>query len=446
MLKERIKSRLVEFIKYDYQWAKFPFAWLSMLRAWLFLATKQYGRAFDTVSSTFCTGWSGSFSPAVTMVKKYYGDGSDNSARKSIYHECIDSIIPLGNTKKFFKEPEKLFEGMLIILKAHSDNEKGILLIKYSYYFALFAKLFNWNIVAEKYHIVLEPSWAGFCDKGILIYTELPHKVYVMTFEDRDKRFLQAISTNLTPVDIGPSWWIDHRLFKSPDKVIRDIDVLMIASWSDFKRHHQFFKALAKLKKQGYKYTVALAGYPGQWILDDIKSMAKYHSVFDQISFYECIPSNEVSNLMCRSKVNVLWSRFEGNNRSIIEGMFCDTPCILREGHNYGQHYDYINSQTGIFSTEGDFPKNLKYMIKNHKNFSPREYVLNHRSCEAATDILNRALKTEVISGGGRWTRDAVIKVNALHGMSYHDSEDYKRFYHDYEFLASQVREQYKPD
>ena len=444
MFKERAKSRLIEFIKYDLQWAKRPVVWLSQLRAWQLSVSNQHSRAFDIISTTFRTGWPGSFSPAVNAARRIFKDAQNESIKELIIKENINATTALERTKKFFDDPENLFEGVIIILKSCSHEEKGVLLIKYSYYFPLFAKLFHWEAIADKYHIVLEPSWAGYCEKNILMYTALPGKVYVMTYEDRDAHFINTINTNLKTVDVGPSWWVDHRQFKPSATKNRDIDILMIAAWADFKRHYQFFRAISELKKEGCEYKVVLAGYPGDKCMDDIKSMAKHFGVFEQTTFYEWIPPEHVSELMQRAKVNVLWSRFEGNNRSIIEGMFCGTPCILREGHNYGQHYDYINPKTGILSSESALPKNLKYMVENYQRFSPRDYVLNHRSCEVATKKLNDEIKANVISDGGVWNEGIVKKVNELHGMRYFNPEERQKFQGDYNFLASMIRKQYK--
>ena len=93
-----------------------------------------------------------------------------------------------------------------------------------------------------------------------------------------------------------------------------------------------------------------LVGYPMGQTKDDVCERAKYYGVFDQLEIHESITSEEVNTHFSRAKVNVLWSRREGWNRAIIEGMFAGVPCVLRKGHNYGFRYPYINANTGCYS------------------------------------------------------------------------------------------------
>ncbi len=443
MLKQTIKNKIIEIVKFDYQQLKFPLVWLMRLRAAWLNAQGKHVQAFDVLSSTFATGWAGSFAPICNHAKALYSDNEDKKQlREKIHREFIDSVEPLSISEKFFTDPSLLLEAIFIVIKPYKENEKGVLLLNYSYYFALLPKFFDLKAVTERYFIVLEPSWAGFFDKGILLYSDIEDEVFVMTYEDRDRKLLDTINNNITPVDIGPSWWVDHRMFQPEEGVERDIDIIMVAAWEAYKRHREFFLALAKLRKQGHKYKVVLCGYGGE--LDYIKGQAEKIGVADQITYHTKIPPQEVAKLLNRSKVNVLWSRFEGNNRAIIEGMFCDTPCILRKGHNYGQQYDYINPKTGVFAAEHELASTLKHIIENYDTFSPREYVMENRCCIKATEILNNDIKQVALKRGMPWTEDLRIKVNALDGMTYFDEGDSEYFKDDYAYLTSCIKEEYR--
>jgi glycosyltransferase involved in cell wall biosynthesis len=164
----------------------------------------------------------------------------------------------------------------------------------------------------------------------------------------------------------------------------KDVDIIMIASWAWFKRHHRFFSALSKVYSKGEKAKVVLVGYPTDSTRDDILSLAKHFGIHAQLELYEWLSPEEVNAQLNRAKVNVIWSRKEGSNRAIIEGMFAGVPCILREGHNYGYRYPYINSQTGCFASEEELPNKLIGMIHNYQKFSPRDWVLSNMSCQKA--------------------------------------------------------------
>jgi glycosyltransferase involved in cell wall biosynthesis len=157
----------------------------------------------------------------------------------------------------------------------------------------------------------------------------------------------------------------------------------------------------------------------------------------DSVEFYETIPTEQVANLLMRSKVNLLWSRFEGNNRSIIEGMFCDTPVVIREGHNFGYKYPYINSLTGVFSSENELPQILESIISGKLNFSPRDYVKKQHNYLVAIKQIEDAIKEFETSSELLPNCDG--KINRLSSMSYLDTVTAEKYIEDYHFLKSTI-------
>jgi len=138
-----------------------------------------------------------------------------------------------------------------------------------------------------------------------------------------------------------------------------------------------------------------------------------------------------------RAKVNVLWSRREGVNRAIIEGMLAGTPCLVREGLNYGYRYPHINAQTGRFSTEKNLSDNLFEMIEHHGQYSPRDWVLANMSCLKTAARLNETIKAKAKELRENWAADIVPKVNELNCVRYYHISDEQRFAKDYDFLRS---------
>lgn len=330
---------------------------------------------------------------------------------------------------------------MAIVLKPSSTNARGVICIVYSYAFPLFARLFDIERIAKSYFLVLEPSWSGYCDMDVLCYCQIPRPVFVQAYEPRDSEFILNLKSNLIPVPLSANWWVDHRTFKPLPGIAKDADVVMVAGWADFKRHHRFFQGVKRLRSRKLTVKVVLIGYPMGRTKDDINEAAKHYGVNDQLEVYEWITQQEVNVLLNRSKVNVIWSRREGVNRAIIEGMFAGVPCILREGFNYGYPYPYINRETGCYSSEEELPDKLFWMIENYRQFAPREWVMKHMSCQRATAILSEAIKERALKCGETWTRDLAVKVNGVHGMSYWDDKDLQTFESDYQFLASTIRD-----
>lgn len=427
-----LKDRLIEGVKYDYNIIKYPLVFIARAATVVLLLFGKHDQVFQMASNVYRTGWAGSYSFGLWAARYYFVTHPEKG--RALVDKMIDEIPVLERTKKFFDDPATMLNGIVNVLKSPDGEEKGVLLLNYSYYFPLFLKFYDLNAISQQYNIVLEPSWAGFCELNILAYSVLDSPVFLQTYEDRDKMFINDLSTNLIPINIGPSWFVNHENFVAPENgAERDIDIIMVAGWAKFKRHHHFFKVLAKLKKSGVTPNVTLVGYPTDMTQDEIRELIDFHGVSDLITIYEWIEPSEVSALFRRAKINILWSKFEGNNRAIIEGMFCDTPLILRSGHNYGQHYDFINEQTGHFADEDNLTDIIKLMLKNE--YSPRSYVMENRSCINATKIMTKVIKEFELKNNRVWNIDLEVKINELHNMNYLDPDSHLKFEQSYKQL-----------
>jgi hypothetical protein len=220
----------------------------------------------------------------------------------------------------------------------------------------------------------------------------------------------------------------------------RTLDAVMIASWATFKRHHRVFSALRTLRRRGHVLTMALAGYPSGLKKDDILVQADYFGVADQIEVHEWLSFADVNVLYNRARVNLVWSRREGCNRAVIEGMLAGVPCIMRSGFNYGHHQPYMSSGDVQLCAESDLPEALLHGGGSIDREHPRAWVLSNMSCQAATEVLTKTIRPVALALGEAWTTDPVVKVGALNRMAYWDERDRQRFAGDYAFLAAARR------
>ena len=220
----------------------------------------------------------------------------------------------------------------------------------------------------------------------------------------------------------------------------RDIDVIMVAARADIKRHWRPFRALADLRKRGRRLKTVLVGYRYDRTREDIEGLAAHFGIRDQIETYERISQIEVSALLARSKVHVLWSRRECANRAIIEAMMADVPVIVRDGMTFGYRYPYINEQTGQFVPEGGLADAILEVIDTRARFSPREWVLSNMTCVHATQALQRSLQDARKANGEPWHEDLVLKASSLDTQRYYHPQDAQRFEADYRFLEEHIR------
>ncbi len=440
--RELLKIRLKEHFSFDSFVARKMIAFLGLVAGSILSVCRRSARAFRLFSIIHRAAYSGLVSKVVERwVRARVRTGRDG--KKPFTPVCqayLEGLSSTPATARFHENPARLLGTRALVLKSPAENEKGVILIDYTFALSLFAKKFDVSRIAQNYYFVLEPTWCGYCDLDILCYSQFPFPVFVQTPESRDARFLEAIGSNLIPLSVGGNWWVDHRVYRPLPGVTKDVDVIMVACWGRYKRHYKVFQALARLRARGERLKTVLVGYNADYTLDDILRQARYYGVEDQLEIYEELSPEEVNCQLNRAKVSILWSRKEGFNRAIIEGMFAGVPCILRADHNYGHHYEYINPQTGCFATERDLPDRLLDVIKNNQTFKPRDWVLANLSCQKATEALEGAIREVATAAGENWTRGLALKVCYLNTMRYWDDSTADRFAADYDFLRSVIR------
>jgi glycosyltransferase involved in cell wall biosynthesis len=430
------KARIREYLRFDSVLVRKLFALGALALGSLWWRTSRRLKAFNLL----CTVHRGNYDSRVDrvierMVKTAleHGGPSDQDVRR--LH--VEQLAPVALTARNFQNPERLIGTRILVVKAATPDEKGIIILDYSFVFPLVAQRCDLQALTKRYHLVLEPSWSGFCDPDILCYANLEEPVFVQSAEPRDTAALRTLARNLIPVPIAANWWADQRLAHPLPGVQKDVDVIMVSSWAWMKRHHRVFHALAQLARSGRPLRTVLVGYPTELTKDDIYRQAVAYGLRRQIEMYESLSPAGVNEQFNRAKVNVLWSRGEGFNRSIIEGFLADVPCIMRVGFNYGHPHAYINPRTGLFASEAALPSAILDTIDNPSRFAPRAWALENMSCQIATRILGDTIARVATARGERWTRDPVVKVGHLRAMGYWDENDRARFSADYDYLRS---------
>jgi len=358
----------------------------------------------------------------------------------SFYEEHIRQSVDLPQANGIVKNPLSLLGYRVLVLKAWSPGERGVLVIDYSYIFPILAALFDVEAIARRYHLVLEPSWRGLCTADILSYSRYNFPVFVESVEPRDIAFIEGLGANFRTVPIAANWWVDHRLVAPEADVERDIDVIMVAAWSGIKRHWRFFQVLADLRARGHHLSVALVGYKTDRNRSHIEDDARALGVHDQIAFHEGLTLQQVGRLLARAKIHVLWSRKEGANRAIVEALFADVPIVVRSGLSYGHEYPYVNPETGRFADESTLANTLLDMLAHRDQYHPRDWALANMSCQRATRILEEFIRREAIVAGESWTRGLAVKTVHLESQRYWDADDMQRFSADYDYVASCAR------
>lgn len=294
----------------------------------------------------------------------------------------------------------KTREGLIV--------EKGILLIKFTDSFMRLFGRFDFNAISKDYHVILEPSWAGYCLPEILIWLSLKEPIIVQASEAADFEFLKDLQSNIYPIEIGSGNWVDDRYFKNINSSNKKLyDAVYVANYNGIKRHHVLFRAVSKIaKRRNIRVALVCGTVGGQG--RTISKLMDYYGVRNNIELFENLPKSELNEILNKSKTNMLLSLKEGSNRSIFEGFFSGTPAILLK-NNIGVNKKYINARTGLLVEESDFPNALETMVRDYRNFDPARWATENITPEESTAQLLALIRK--IEGNPKWGQDCEIAV-----------------------------------
>lgn len=299
-------------------------------------------------------------------------------------------------------------------------REKGVLLIKFTDTIEYLIKRYDDRRLLDDYRIVLEPSWSGYADHRILYWTKYPqHKIIVQASEKKDYDFLLSLESNLIPVRLGASDWVDDRLFHPIEGIRKRYDLVYVAVYAPYKRHHALFRALRDLNDPTVR--IALIGLPWQGSRVEIEALLQFYGVAGLVDIYENLRPSEVNEVLNMSRVNVLLSLKEGSNKSIFEGFFANVPAVVLE-NNIGVNKDYINSETGRLIREDELVDAINYFRLNWAQFNPRKWAEGNISPVRSAGKLNDTIRMLAMKAGEAWTRDIHAKINAPE-LGYYDTD-----------------------
>lgn len=308
-------------------------------------------------------------------------------------------------------------------MNEHIVVEKGVLLIKFTTTFQYFLKHMDCEQLQEYFHIVLEPSWAGYCLPEILAWTLLKEPIIIECSEILDFEFIKKLNSNLIPVSFGSSDWVDHRLFNYSKKTNPKYDVIYVSNYTSIKRNHVFLNAVAKIKNKDYRAALVCNSWGDN--RENVKALHKHFKLDGKLDIYESLTQEELNKLLAESKVNVLLSLKEGSNRSIFEAFFANTPGIVL-AENLGVNKAYINEFTGRLISEKDLVKTLLDFYENWEKYDPRKWAMENISTINTKKKLDSVLENLSKKSGQPWSEGTYIKVNKPEAMYFDDRLEYE--------------------
>lgn len=266
-----------------------------------------------------------------------------------------------------------------------SARRRGIMLIKFTRTFGYFHLNVDIQELARYFHIVLEPSWAGYADPNILAWANQTNEpIYVQSSEITDRVFLNCLDTNLIPLSIGASDWVDHHSF-SPAGLPKIYDSIYVANLNPIKRTIRYMQAIRRLCKKDPEYRgVLVCAEWGGGDEKDIMRLVQRYGIAENLSVMFSLDNRRLCQVIDQSKVSILLSLKEGSNKTLFESMFINVPVICL-AENTGVNKGYINEYTGKLIDDYCLEKTLLSMKNRWEAFQPRKWAMKNISPSITT-------------------------------------------------------------
>ena len=313
-----------------------------------------------------------------------------------------DRGIGWKRLEKRFQE-SKLIKSLL--LKAPGPHgEKGVLYVAFEYNWLRLLEYHDIARLMKEYMLVAASSWSP---PDYLAHWALAHigsdPVFVQVSNPVDMDLLEGFPHNLQPVPIMASDWINPDCYQPRPHSEREIDLLMVAGWSPWKRHWLLFRALRKMRR-GLRVVLIGQDMDGRSSADVLREAALF-GVADRIEIICDASIEQVADYQCNSKASVILSAREGSCIVVAESLLADTPAAMPYDAHIGSR-SYINEKTGVLLRPRTMAAQLEDMIDRSAQFEPRRWAEANIACGLTSQKLNGILREYALSTGMPWTRD----------------------------------------
>ncbi len=324
-----------------------------------------------------------------------------------------------------------------IVLKPYvSPQERGVILISFEYNWLPLLQLPQLEELLRRYALIGAPSWSPPPFPTIWSMAGLPNSaIFMMQSNFREADWYAKLPTNVATLPLLISHWIDPENYDPKPAAERDIDILMVANWAAFKRQFALFKALAQMPALG---RVVVVGQPDSGrTVEHLKAEAAAYGVLDRVEFLDRLDIQAVTELQCRAKVSLVFSRREGSCVVVAESLFADCPVGLIEGAHIGSSA-FINDQTGVFLRESHLAEDLTAFLARFETFSPRKWACESISCFRSASVMNEVIRDWSLKQGAAWTED-VVPFTCRPNPIYLDRETAARMEAEYVALRDEL-------
>jgi len=283
-------------------------------------------------------------------------------------------------------------------------GEKGVLYSSFEYNWLRLVAHHDARRFLSEYFLVGASSWSPPDYAAMLSMAGLSaDPIFLGVSNPADVEAYRVAEPTIRALPIMACDWINPDFYAPRVAHDRDIDILMVANFSPFKRHWLLFDALKRMRRD---LRVALIGIPvpGR-STDELRQEARALGARQDLEILTNVPIEVVTEYQCRAKVSLVFSLREGSCVAVAESLFAGSPVgLLRRAHIGAKAY--INAQTGTLLREPMLHRELEQFLDASASYRPREWALGHITCRHASTRLNGILRDYSERSGHPWTRD----------------------------------------
>ncbi|MGH7173684.1 MAG: glycosyltransferase [Gemmataceae bacterium] len=320
-------------------------------------------------------------------------------------HEELRRLNPtVVDWSEFVPDLDTRRIGRGVFLKPYiSEREKGVLFVSFEQeWFRLFTYC-NLESFCRRYALVIAPSGDPHNIINYVFPTVYPDTIFTLISHPEEVEILPRVAANYVVVPLYASSWVHPGLYKPLPRSQRDVDLVMVANFAKFKRHHALFKAIRDMPPS---LRILLIGQDqDSRTAETILSAAACYGVRERFQLLSNASYETVVAALCRSRASVILSRREGSCVVIAESLFAGAPAALLENAEIGSRV-FINPSTGRLLREGNLAAQLMEFLAESDRYSPRAWAEEHISCFRSSACLNDAIKQQMLAAGQEWSCD----------------------------------------
>ncbi len=334
-------------------------------------------------------------------------------------------------------EEGQTLERTIILKQPGPDGELGYVLIQFESELAKLAQSPHLKAMQRQYDILFLATWHPFYSPPLYAFAaRADRKLLLLPSSLRDYELCRATHRDLVALPFQSASWVHPDQYRAP--VRKDIDIIMVANFSPYKRHWRLFQALRDLPKD---LRVVLVGVPlSGRTREHLLAEARLFGTDDRLEIYESPSDATVADLLARSRIFLGLSAREGSFIAVTEALFSNTPVGVYRDAVIGSK-DNVNPETGVlFDPRKPLAGQILEFLEKAETLKPGEWARTHISSVVNSAKLNGLLRDLARSEGRPWTRD-IEPFHCRHFVFAYDREGAESLYKE---TYDRFRDRYK--